>query len=225
MDVWNPHHGLSAISFRIENCVEKRTLIYLPIIHTPQDMGNLGESIRQAAVKILGKQSLKQKDQMVNRIWTAIEQAIDVMELPFEKVRLYQDGLPVCSREMEIVTDLADTGSRNHRLLVQLIRKGAMLMGTESAELLLAEYRLVKQTVSGRFGAAGTAALRDRHKKADVLLKKRDQFISKRINSTLGRDETGIIFLGMLHDLQGMLDEDIKVVFPVTEPFANRDKK
>jgi hypothetical protein len=219
MVVWNRRHGLVAIFYRIESFMDRRTLIYLPIIHTRQDMGDLGESIRQAAVRLLGKHSLMQKDQMVDRIWRAIEQTIDALDLQFEKVRLYQDGLPVCGREMEIIADLADAGSRNHRLLMQLIRKGAVLMGTESAELLLEEYRLIKQTVSGRHGATGAEAFRDRHDETDNLLKKRDQFISQRINETLGPDETGIIFLGMLHDLGGRLDQDITVVNPISRLF------
>jgi hypothetical protein len=225
MNLWNRHHGLVAIFYRIESFMERRTLIYLPIIHTRQDMGDLGESIRQATVRLLGKQSLKQKDQMVDRIWTAIEQAIDALDLAFEKVRLYQDGLPVCGREMEIIADLADAGSRNHCLLMQLTRKGAVLMGTESAELLLEEYRLIKQTVSGQRVATGAGTPRDRHMGADILLKKRDQFIAQRINGTLVPDETGIIFLGMLHDLQGQLDKDIKVVYPISRLSLQRGIK
>lgn len=220
MVVWNRRHGLVAIFYRIESSMDKRTLIYLPIIHTQQDMGDLGESIRQATVRLLGKQSLMHKDQMVDRIWTAIEQAIDALDLQFEKVRLYQDGLPVCGREMEIIADLADAGSRNHRLLMQLIRKGAVLMGTESAELLLEEYRLIKQTVSVRHGATGAETFCDRHEQADILLKKRDQFIAQRISDTLAPNETGIIFLGMLHDLEGRLDQDITVVYPISGLFG-----
>jgi hypothetical protein len=104
-------------------------------------------------------------------------------------------------------------------LLMQLIRKGAVLMGTESAELLLEEYRLIKQTVSGRHGATGAETFRDRHDETDNLLKKRDRFIAQRINETLGPDETGIIFLGMLHDLGGRLDQDITVVNPISRLF------
>lgn len=200
----------------------KRTLIYLPIIHTAKDMGDLSDSIRQAAMRILGEQSLIQKDQLVNRIWTAIEQAIDTLDLPFDTVRLYQDGLPICGREIEIVTDLAGGGSRNHRLLVQMIRKGALIMGTESAELLLEEYRLIKQMVSGQYIDKVTENSEGLKKKADILLKKRDQFIARNINATLGPGETGIVFLGMLHNLEGFLSKEIKIVYPITQPFSDR---
>ncbi len=202
--------------------MDKRKLIYIPIIHTPKDMGDLSNSIRKVAAKVLEKQSLGQKDQLVNRIWTAIEEVIDSLDLPFEKVRLYQDGLPICGHEMEIVTDLANNGCRNHRLLEQLIRKGSVLMGTESVELLLEEYRLIKQTVSGRLDGNRSETPRDLQKKADILLKKRDHFIAQRINNTLGPGETGIIFLGMLHDLEELVDKKIKIVYPITKPLSHR---
>ena len=53
---------------------------------------------------------------------------------------------------------------------------------------------------------------------SDILLKRRDQFIADRINDTLGPGETGILFLGMLHSLGHLLDEQIKVVYPISGP-------
>jgi hypothetical protein len=47
------------------------------------------------------------------------------------------------------------------------------------------------------------------------LLKKRDRYIAGRINTTLGKGETGILFLGMFHSLQGLLDRNIRVIYPV----------
>lgn len=70
--------------------------------------------------------------------------------LPYPRVRLYQDGLPVCGREVEITTDLARAGSRNHQLLLRVMERDATLMGTESAELLVRDYRLIKQMLEAR---------------------------------------------------------------------------
>ncbi len=193
-----------------------RKIIYIPVIHTQQDMGDLSESIHQAAIELQGKQSLNKKEQMVNQIWTIIEQVIDTLDLPFEKVKLYQDGLPVCGHELDIISDLADSGSRNHLLLLQLIHKGATLMGTESAELLLEEYRLIKQTISDVNSTTGIEK-HNQSENSDILLKRRDQFIAQRINNTLGPDETGIIFLGMLHNLEGLVHNDIEIIYPITK--------
>jgi signal transduction histidine kinase len=64
-------------------------------------------------------------------------------------VRLYQDGLPVCGREEEIVRDLAGSGSQNHQILLELIARGARLTGSESPSLLLEEYELARQLLVG----------------------------------------------------------------------------
>ena len=74
---------------------------------------------------------------MVDRLWTQIEQTLEGMAIFYERVRVYQDGLPVCGHELEIVSELAKAGSRNHQLLLELKEKGATTMGSESSELLV----------------------------------------------------------------------------------------
>ncbi|MCJ7502091.1 MAG: hypothetical protein MUP80_03395 [Acidobacteriia bacterium] len=152
---------------------------------------------------------------LVDKLWARIEQAIESLILPYERVRLYQDGLPVCGREVEIITELAKAGSRNHRLLLRLREKGATIMGTESSELLVEEYQLVKEVFAS--GKPKVATRGEARQKAlrDSLLKRRDQYIARRINDTLLAGETGLIFLGMLHSVRSWLDKDIRVVYPI----------
>ncbi len=196
----------------------ERTLIYIPIVHTESDMGNLSESVRQAAIRKLGLTGWKRKVNLIDKIWTTIEKTVDALNLPYEKVLLYQDGLPVCGRETEIVTELARGGSRNHQLLLRLMSRGARAIGTESPELLMEEYELARQSVaSGEIPEPVGMKVR-RKALSDPLLKRRDQFIADRINSTLGNGETGIVFLGMLHCVEGLLDKDIRVLYPVNLP-------
>jgi hypothetical protein len=114
-----------------------RTLIYIPIIHTETDMGTLSESIQKSTLQKSGRRGLKRKEEIIGNLWTEIERKIDALALTYEKTRLYQDGLPVCDREAEIVTELAEAGSRNHRLLMLLMKRGATITGTESLELLM----------------------------------------------------------------------------------------
>jgi two-component system nitrogen regulation response regulator GlnG len=109
-------------------------------------MGALQGSVVQATIAKLGRTGLARKARAIDRVWTEIEAALDTLDLPFDRVRLYQDGLPVCGRETEIVTDLAQAGSRNHQLLLRLMAQGAILMGTESADLLVQEYQAAKQS-------------------------------------------------------------------------------
>jgi hypothetical protein len=204
-----------------------KTLIYFPVIHTQADMGALRESIKRVTLHKLGQATFKQKKVLIDRMWDKIEQVIEDLNLQFGKVRLYQDGLPVCGREVEIIKDLAEAESRNHKLLLRLMEKGAKIMGTESSELLLEEYQLIKQ-IMDEGGAQdlgktiyhnGIDDLKTSQKAlSDLLLSKRDQFIAERINSTVGAGETGILFLGMLHSVEKLLDKRIRVFYPINRP-------
>jgi hypothetical protein len=191
-----------------------RTLIYFPIVHTQADMGALQESVARATLDKMGRAGLARKTAAIDRIWTEIEAAIDALALSFDRVRLYQDGLPVCGREAEIVTELAQAGSRNHQLLVRLMAQGAVLMGTESGDLLVQEYQLAKQSLTMRPPrAAGVAAAR--RALSEALLQRRDQFMAQRLNDSLKDGETGILFLGRLHSLERYLQPDVKVIYPL----------
>jgi hypothetical protein len=191
-----------------------RTLIYLPIVHTQADMGALKESVARTTLEKTGRVGLARKTAAIDQTWTEIEAAIEALALSFDRVRLYQDGLPVCGREAEIVTELAQAGSRNHQLLMRLMAQGARLMGTESGDLLVQEYQLAKQSLTTRPPrAAGVVA--SRRALSSALLQRRDQFIGQRINETLKRGETGILFLGMLHALERHLHPDVSVIYPL----------
>jgi len=193
-------------------------------MHTQVDMGDLSESVRRATIQKLGKKRWKDQLEGINRMWTGIERVIDGLALSYEKVRLYQDGLPVCGREAEIVRELATAGSRNHRLLLRLMERGATIMGAESSELLVEEYELVKQLLAA--GDARKTGGSDTCVKAlsASLLERRDQYIANRINATLLTGETGVLFLGMLHSLETLLDEDIRVIYPINKPLDHGAK-
>ena len=193
----------------------ERTLIYIPIVHTPADMGALREKVRQKGLQRMGPQGWRRKISIINNLWSEIERTVEGIDLTYKKVLIYQDGLPVCGREVEIVRDLAKAGSRNYHLLLRLMEKGAQIMGTESAELLVEEYELNKQILDAG-EKLGPSRMGVRQKAlSDELLKRRDQFISHRINTTLKAGETGILFLGILHSLGNLLAKDIEVIYPI----------
>jgi hypothetical protein len=153
----------------------------------------------------------------IDRIWADIETTINRLDLVYDKVRLYQDGLPVCGREREIVQELATSGSRNHQLLLRLIEKGATLMGTESAELLIEEYEFSKRVLDT--GNPYKMATVETHQKrlAESLLEARDRYVAQRINQTLCAGDTGILFLGMLHSPERFLNGDIHLAYPIAK--------
>jgi hypothetical protein len=193
----------------------KRTLVYIPIIHTAADMGTLAPSIRGKKLSLLGRQGLARNAAMVEKMWREIEGVASRLPVAPGTVRIYQDGLPICRHEQEIVSELAGSGSRNHRLLLQLQSRGARVMGTESPELLVEEYQLARAALAPGATVADDSQQQQRR---DSILERRDRFIADRINVTLGDGETGILFLGMLHSLAQFLDSDIRVTYPLGLP-------
>ena len=202
-----------------------RALIYIPIIHTQADMGALAPAVRRMTIQKLGRQAWTRNVDVIGRLWEEIHRTVEGLELTCEKVRLYQDGLPRCGREAEIVTDLAGAGSRNHQLLLMLMKKGATLMGTESPELLLEEYRLVQQILAVKDPEAAARIEGRQQARSRSLLARRDQYIALRVNESLRPGETGLLFLGMLHSLDSVLAEDIRVTYPIRRPPHARRRK
>ncbi len=194
---------------------KKRRLLYFPIIHTQADLGELKEVVRQVKARRFGKYRLRRNQNLIEESWKDIERKLEGLLLQYETVRVYQDGLPVFGRELDVVGELASAGSRNHQLLLRLKEKGATIMGTESPELLVEEYQSAKRA----FASADTmeaAAIRRRPKTiGDSLLKRRDQFIAARINGTLREHETGLLFLGLFHSVEQWLDNDIELIYPL----------
>lgn len=208
------HHGLAEMSDNESSGCERK-LVYIPIIHTLADMGTLGASIRGMKLSALGRQGLTRNAAVVEKMWEEIESVVANLPVTPGTVRVYQDGLPVCGHEQEIVSELAGAGNRNHRLLLKLQARGAILMGTESPELLVEEYQLAIAVFAS--GASVRTEIRQKQLR-DALLEKRDRYIADRINGTLGAGESGILFMGMLHEVARYLDSDINVVYPLGPP-------
>ncbi|MFA6922423.1 MAG: hypothetical protein WC216_11325 [Gallionella sp.] len=182
-----------------------RILIVIPIIHTRQDMGSLLEQTRQAYIARYGSKKWAEHLNSIDQVWSGIRQMLAALELPYANIRLYQDGLPLCGKEEDIVREVATRGSQNHQLLLEFIAQGAKLMGTEDPDLLLREYRLHRN-------AADDEHCENPHQaESQALLTARDQFIAGRINSTLTTGEVGLLFLGMAHKIEPLLDTDILI--------------
>lgn len=184
-----------------------RLLWYVPIVHTTADMGALAEALQKCKARKFGSHRVKTGAGFADRFWEETETAVHALTIP-AGLRIYQDGLPVCGREKEIAADLARCGSRNHQLLLWLQERGAVLMGTESAELLVKEYELAQASL---LQVAGKPRLVPPGRS---LLEQRDRFIASRINQTLQPSETGVLFIGMLHSVQPYLDKDVRIIYP-----------
>ncbi|MGA2031762.1 MAG: hypothetical protein ABSG68_05860 [Thermoguttaceae bacterium] len=174
-----------------------RRLIAVPILHTAVDLGSLADAVRDRYVRVLGPSAWTERERTVDELWQAIRARVDALRLDYHAVLIYQDGLPVCGHELEIVRELAGAGSRNHQLILALIERGATLMGTEDPQLLLREYQMHRRSLGG--AAAEPAAAPVPSAEAAELLELRDAFIAARIAETLPSGQTGLLFLGAAH--------------------------
>ncbi|WP_435011889.1 hypothetical protein P12x_005985 (plasmid) [Tundrisphaera lichenicola] len=180
-----------------------RRLIWVPIIHTPEDMGRLKGAVQAAHARGRGGRSgWEAYARAASDFWQEARRLVEGFPVDFAKVRLYQDALPACGYEEKIVRELAHAGGANYRLLVDLMARGAILTGTESPQLLVREYELARETLAGKAPA-------DHAERAAALLEERDRFIAQRIAETLRSDEIGLIFLGRAHSLEGRWPEGI----------------
>ena len=179
-------------------------LLYVPVVHSSADMGSAASGYKAAFIARFGEEKWHERGEEYTAIWHAIhdavDQAIERFGGPLQQVKLYQDSLPVCDHEAAMVAQMTAQGSENHRLLSALMERGAVLVGTESLDLLLEEYQLLQ--APDQIGAD-----------ASDLLKRRDRFIAKRIDETLGETELGVLFIGALHHVDRYMPSRITVEF------------
>ena len=111
-----------------------RRIVYVPIVHAEADLGSLADRVRGVYVARFGRQAWERHQRAIEEMWRGITERILSMGLDYARVKVYQDGLPVCGAEETIVRDLARLGSRNHQLVARLMDLGATLVGTEDPQ-------------------------------------------------------------------------------------------
>ena len=193
-----------------------RRLIYIPIIHTEDDMGSLAEFVKEEYKRKYSRAKLQEHIKAIKNIWNKIQEKVMGLDLEWQKVRIYQDGLPVSSKKEFIVKTLAEKGSINHKLIMELAQKGATIEGTEDPELLKAEYANILKIAQAKSLSERDKLIEQYNRVAGELLLKRDQFIVNRINDTLKKGETGILFLGMMHQVHRLIPRDISIEYPLS---------
>jgi hypothetical protein len=187
-----------------------RTLIYVPIIHTGADLGSIAEDVAKRGIAYLGEEIWIKHRKTVDSFWDAISDYFDSLDV--KGMKIYQDGM-VGEGEVgkKIVEDTAKAGSKNYQLVSRLLEKGAVLVKTEDFKLVKQEYdRLLAITQAKSTLRKVMAFLRYKLVKT-ILTNKRDAFIAKRIDETLGSDEKGILFIGAFHKIKNRLPESIQV--------------
>lgn len=183
---------------------ERSHLINIPIIHTLADMGSLR-----------GKVPFDERCQRAaTSYWRRIFDYLRVWSEDFSELRIYQDGLLDTTPEL-VERIVAETHTQNYVVLRWLKEQGATIMGTEGLALL-EEYRSLQAIANATDEKSKQAALLEYRQKKDQLLDERDQYIGWRINSTLCKGETGLLFQGVEHNVARYLDQDICSSTPET---------
>ncbi len=189
-----------------------RSLIYVPIIHSEVDLGSLAKEVqRQFQAAVDTAEAWEWRAIAVEAMWNGIRSRLLALSLTWSRTRLYQDGLPVCGRESQIVQELAAKGSRNHQLLIELQERGAIVMGTDDAELVVGEYRRILRLIQAAKENASEGVLLKLKNEGEELLRQRDVYIADRIDTTLRDGETGILFIGLLHNVDKLLGPGFEV--------------
>lgn len=192
-----------------------KTLLYIPIVHNQADLGSLGSQLSAEGESKYGTSRWQNHLEQVDRSWEEIEKEIyaRLEYIPYEKIRIYQDGLPIAGEiGIKIVKDAAEKGSKNYQIVESLFSKGALLEIAENKELLLKEYSMLSEISKADTTEKQVEAYINYQNVSQELLNSRDNYISNQINQTLKDDETGIAFFGAAHSVINKLDKDIHIV-------------
>lgn len=189
-----------------------RALIHVPVLHTEVDLGETGARLRQKQEAAGAGRDPERARLVTEALWRGVRERVLALDLPWENVLVYQDGLPCSGHELPIVEELAAKGSPNHALLLELVGRGAKLLGTEDPALLVRELELARRLVLAwdrQTEDERRSALEALRTEAAATLAARDAFIARRIAQTLDEGSTGILFLGVLHRVEKLLPSDI----------------
>lgn len=159
--------------------MEERVLIHIPARHNRADGNN--------------EQLSEKYWQLVEKYWNHVEDAVNRLEIAnWNKVKIFSDSVCEVSELLwQIITDLAEKGSRHTQLILTLYNRGAQLCVTEDKDLFLSQKWSVKN---------------------------RDPKIAQYINAQLLPGEIGILILGQSHtEWRFHLDQDIKVCLIFSE--------
>ncbi len=188
-----------------------RKLIYVPIIHMSADLGSIADHVDKRGIAGFGEEFWTRHRETISGFWDSISNYFANLEV--EDFKIYQDGLVADGQVgQKIVEEGVKSGSKNYEIIDDLVKRGAILVQTEEFSLVKEEMdRIVKITQAKATTRKLIAYLKYRLAK-NRLLKKRDNYIAKRIDETLTQPEVGILFLGAYHNIIPKLAKGIRLI-------------
>lgn len=196
-----------------------RRLLSVPMLHTQADLGSMAGLAREEYISRYGAALWAEHGRAVTAAWDGVRERV-LARLSAAangsgqgRVRVYQDGLPVCGRETELVREVAATGSQNYQLVLELVLRGAAVEGSEDPALLRRELDLLRDLAALRDPVAREEFAARVAGEQDRLLAERDRYVAARIGQTLEPGETGVLFMGLRHAVERYLAADIAVEY------------
>lgn len=107
-----------------------------------------------------------------------------------------------------------ETQTPNYELLRWCRNKGAHIRGTEDPSLLVQEYHALQAIFNAENEEQKGMARLEYAKVSQILLEERDEYIANRIRTTLPEGGSGLLFLGLAHDIKCLLEQEMKVTEP-----------
>ncbi len=213
-----------------------KNLIYVPVIHSSADLGSLANKLNQKGIAEFGEEFWQKHIDTINGFWEAIDYYFDTIDIYIPGIKIYQDGM-VADGEIasKIIEESIKSGSKNYEIVQKLIEKGAEIIKTEDFNLVKRELKSLQSITQAKSIYIKIIKLIIYKITKSRLLKKRDKYITQRIASTLGPDETGILFIGAYHKILKKLPKDINVIelkeiekvrkYQKLLPYHNRNKQ
>lgn len=195
----------------------KKKLVYIPIIHQCFEKRNMLENI-------LGKKKVEQFFSETNEFWKRVDIYIKESKLKIDKIFLEgwrgtKDELNELEEDIEKKANGLTTGKKDKlsNMILSLISKGAVLIKTESEELVDKELKFNAKLniINKNYNETKVIALNEAINNTEeihVLRNKRDMFIAKQINENLLPNETGILFIGSLHNVISYISGEIEII-------------
>jgi len=186
-----------------------RSLIYVPVIHEAADLGSISAVADKNGHDIFGQTKWETHKEIVKSFWGRISEYFQGIDA--DGLEIFQDGLPVGGEiAHRIIHEGVEKGSRNYRIVQNLVNRGGIIKKTEDVELLKKELIRAKQlTEQNSHGEKETGLFQDPIA-GDPLIADRDRFTAQTINKTL--KQRGVLFMGAFHSVPSYLDKDINVL-------------
>lgn len=176
----------------------------IPIIHTAADMMSLRSSIPRD----------EKDEKFALAQWGKVFRYLRHWSPGFLKgLKVYQDGLPDSSED-NLNKILAQAQSGNYDVLRWLRINSAVIIGTESVQLLGEEYQLLADRYHAPDEELWAQATLKYLSRRDQLLADRDAYIAQRIDSTLMPGEAGLLFIGLGHNIKPLLSDKMRLREP-----------